>query len=164
MNTKRMRSRFHRSGNSSSRHQNGQVPLNRNHVFDSNGPDVRIRGTAQQLFEKYLQHGRDAVSSGDRISAESFFQYADHYSRILNLMNQANQARHRNQPIAPVEETTLDNTSEPVVAEERAADEAETENSKRQETITIEEEPKPVSRPGRRGRPARISVEISEKE
>ena len=40
-------------------HSGGGIPLNRNHVFDSNGPDLRIRGTAQQLFEKYLQLGRD---------------------------------------------------------------------------------------------------------
>jgi hypothetical protein len=65
------------------------VPLNRNHVFDSNGPDVRVRGTSQQLFEKYLQLGRDATGSGDRVMAESYFQHAEHYFRILNAMNQA---------------------------------------------------------------------------
>ena len=67
------------------------MPLNRNHVFDSNGPDLRIRGTAQQLFEKYLQLGRDATSSGDRVMAESYFQHAEHYFRILNAMTQAAQ-------------------------------------------------------------------------
>jgi hypothetical protein len=60
--------------------------MNRNHVFDSNGPDVRLRGTAQQLFEKYLQLGRDATSGGDRVMAESYFQHAEHYFRILNAM------------------------------------------------------------------------------
>ena len=65
--------------------------MNRNHVFDSNGPDLRIRGTAQQLFEKYLQLGRDATSSGDRVMAESYFQHAEHYFRILNAMAQAQQ-------------------------------------------------------------------------
>ena len=69
----------------------GSIPLNRNHVFDSNGPDVRIRGTAQQLSEKYLQLGRDATSSGDRVMAEAYFQHAEHYFRILNAMNQAAQ-------------------------------------------------------------------------
>lgn len=69
----------------------GGIPLNRNHVFDSNGPDVRIRGTAQQLSEKYLQLGRDATSSGDRVMAEAYFQHAEHYFRILNAMNQAAQ-------------------------------------------------------------------------
>ncbi len=91
---KRMRGRTHRSGGGgggSPRQYVGNVPLNRNHVFDSSGPDLRIRGTAQQLFEKYLQLGRDATGSGDRVMAESYFQYAEHYFRILNAINQASQ-------------------------------------------------------------------------
>jgi len=101
MNIKRMRGRNHRSGTGGGgggggviRHQGGGggvIPLNRNHVFDSSGPDVRIRGTAQQLFEKYLQLGRDATGSGDRVMAESYFQHAEHYFRILNAINQATQ-------------------------------------------------------------------------
>ena len=99
MNMKRMRGRGHRPGGGGGgggglRHHGGAgagggIPLNRNHVFDSNGPDLRIRGTAQQLFEKYLQLGRDATSGGDRVMAESYFQHAEHYFRILNAMNQA---------------------------------------------------------------------------
>ena len=93
---KRMRGRNHRTGGGGGggggpRHHSGGVPLNRNHVFDSNGPDLRIRGTAQQLFEKYLQLGRDATSGGDRVMAEGYFQHAEHYFRILNAMNQAAQ-------------------------------------------------------------------------
>ncbi|HET6607933.1 MAG TPA: DUF4167 domain-containing protein [Rhodopila sp.] len=103
MNMKRMRGRGHRqgggggggSGGGVRHHAGGGIPLNRNHVFDSNGPDVRIRGTSQQLFEKYLQLGRDATSSGDRVTAEAYFQHAEHYFRILNAMNQAAQ---QNQP------------------------------------------------------------------
>ncbi|QHI95667.1 DUF4167 domain-containing protein [Aristophania vespae] len=91
---KRMRSRHHRtgSGGGSSRNSNGQMPLNRNHVFESNGPDLRVRGTAQQLFEKYLQLGRDATGTGDRIQAEAYFQHAEHYFRTLNAMNLAAQS------------------------------------------------------------------------
>jgi hypothetical protein len=74
----------------------GNQPMNRNHVFDSSGPDMRLRGTAQQLFEKYLQLGRDATGSGDRVMAESYFQHAEHYFRILNAMAQAAQ---QNQPV-----------------------------------------------------------------
>jgi hypothetical protein len=108
MNMKRMRGRNHRSGGGSGggggggsggairHHAGGGVPLNRNHVFDSNGPEIRIRGTAQQLFEKYLQLGRDATSSGDRVMAEAFFQHAEHYFRILNAMNQAQQQGQSN--------------------------------------------------------------------
>ncbi len=94
MNIKRMRGRGHRGGGAGGggmRHHGGGIPLNRNHVFDSNGPDLRIRGTAQQLFEKYLQLGRDATSGGDRVMAESYFQHAEHYFRIMNAMNQVAQ-------------------------------------------------------------------------
>jgi hypothetical protein len=96
MNMKRMRGRGHRGGGGGGgsgirHHGGGGIPLNRNHVFDSNGPDLRIRGTAQQLFEKYLQLGRDATGAGDRVMAESYFQHAEHYFRILNAMNQAAQ-------------------------------------------------------------------------
>ena len=73
--------------------------MNRNHVFDSNGPDMRLRGTAQQLFEKYLQLGRDATGAGDRVTAEGYFQHAEHYFRILNAMSQAQsgQQQHHQQ-------------------------------------------------------------------
>ncbi len=101
MNIKRMRGRNNRGGSGGGgggggppRHQSGNVPLNRNHVFDSNGPDLRVRGTAQQLFEKYLQLGRDATSAGDRVMAEGYFQHAEHYFRVVNAINQAQQ----NQP------------------------------------------------------------------
>ncbi len=57
-----------------------------------------MRGTAQQLFEKYLQLGRDATSGGDRVMAESYFQHAEHYFRILNAMSQAHQPPSGPQP------------------------------------------------------------------
>lgn len=59
----------------------------KNQTFESTGPDVKIRGTAQQVHEKYLSLARDALSSGDRISAEGFFQYADHYYRLFSSAN-----------------------------------------------------------------------------
>ena len=52
--------------------------------FESNGPDVKIRGTAQQIQDKYLSLARDASSSGDWVSAEAYFQFAEHYHRIIN--------------------------------------------------------------------------------
>ena len=104
---KRMRGRNNRGGSGGGgggggggviRHQTGNVPLNRNHVFDSQGPDLRLRGTAQQLFERYLQLGRDATSGGDRVMAESYFQYAEHYFRILGAMQAAQQSQQGGQP------------------------------------------------------------------
>lgn len=57
---------------------------NKNKVFDSNGPDVRIRGTAYQIVEKYQALAKDAGSAGDRVLAENYLQYAEHYQRTIN--------------------------------------------------------------------------------
>lgn len=62
----------------------------RNQTYDSTGPDIRIRGNAHQVLEKYLAMARDASSQGDRIAAENFFQHAEHYYRVINNQNQAN--------------------------------------------------------------------------
>ena len=56
----------------------------RSQNYDSHGPDVRVRGNAMQVYEKYVNLARDASSSGDRIAAESYQQYAEHYFRIIN--------------------------------------------------------------------------------
>jgi Domain of unknown function (DUF4167) len=55
----------------------------REHAFDSSGPEGRVRGTAKQLFEKYIAFGHDSLSAGDWVTAESFFQHAEHYRRVL---------------------------------------------------------------------------------
>lgn len=54
-----------------------------NRVYESNGPDVKVRGTAQHVSEKYLQLARDAQSAGNIITAENYFQHAEHYLRII---------------------------------------------------------------------------------
>src|SRR5689334_5186453 len=70
---KRMRGR----GN----HRKSQNPLTR--VYESNGPDVKIRGTASHIAEKYIQLARDAQGSGDPIAAENYYQHAEHYFRLI---------------------------------------------------------------------------------
>ncbi len=71
---KRMRGR----GNN---HRKSQNPLTR--VYESNGPDVKIRGTASHIAEKYIQLARDAQSSGDPVAAENYYQHAEHYFRLI---------------------------------------------------------------------------------
>jgi hypothetical protein len=70
----------------------------RQQTFDSNGPDVRVRGNAYQVLEKYLALARDASAAGDRISAENFLQHAEHYYRLINVHNDGN---GRNRPGEP---------------------------------------------------------------
>ena len=62
---------------------NGGGGFNPNRAYDSNGPEVKIRGTANHVYEKYLQLARDANSSGDRVMAENYLQHAEHYYRIV---------------------------------------------------------------------------------
>ncbi len=57
-------------------------PSSKGQSIESNGPEMKVRGTAQQVHEKYLALARDAFSAGDRIAAEGYFQYAEHYHRI----------------------------------------------------------------------------------
>ena len=83
----------------------GPNPLTRS--YESNGPDVKIRGTAQHVAEKYLQLARDAQSSGDPVMAESYLQHAEHYFRIIAAAHQAQQQAqmgHMRPPGEQVEE------------------------------------------------------------
>ncbi len=58
--------------------------VNRMQVFDSNGPEVRIRGTAHQICDKYMALAKDALAAGNNVLAESYHQHAEHYQRIIN--------------------------------------------------------------------------------
>src|SRR4029450_7819140 len=62
-------------------HRKSQNPLTR--VYESNGPDVKIRGTASHIAEKYIQLARDAQGSGDPVAAENYYQHAEHYFRLI---------------------------------------------------------------------------------
>lgn len=55
----------------------------RNQTVDSSGPNVKVRGTASQVLEKYLALARDAYTSGDRVMSENYFQHAEHYYRVM---------------------------------------------------------------------------------
>ncbi len=77
----------HGASNRRSRNRGGnnrRGNQNKMQVFDSNGPDVRIRGTAHQVFEKYTALAKDAYGAGDLILAESYLQHAEHYQRLIN--------------------------------------------------------------------------------
>ena len=79
---KRMRGRNNNpSSSSSNTHRRGPNPLTRS--YDSNGPDIKVRGTAAHVAEKYVLLARDANSSGDPVLAESYLQHAEHYYRVI---------------------------------------------------------------------------------
>jgi hypothetical protein len=73
-------------------------------TFDSNGPNVKIRGNAYQVFERYVALAREAAASGDRIAAENLYQHAEHYFRVMN----ANGEGHSHGPPRPVTPADLE--------------------------------------------------------
>lgn len=98
-NHKRMRGRNRRGGG-------GHNPLTR--VYESNGPDVKIRGTAHHIAEKYLQLARDAQSSGDPVSAESYLQHAEHYFRLIAAAQQQMAQNNPNYQAQPIQRSDQD--------------------------------------------------------
>src|SRR5918996_1622810 len=106
-NNKRMRNRNQGSNRNDGRR--GQNPMTR--VFESNGPDIKIRGTASHVAEKYVQLARDARSSGDPVAAENYYQHAEHYFRL----------------IAAAQEQFRQNQPQPRTKNETAADDGEDE-------------------------------------
>src|SRR5712671_1643929 len=72
-------------GGGGGNHPNNRPRMpNRMQTFDSNGPNIKIRGNAYQVFERYVALAREAAASGDRIAAENLYQHAEHYFRVMN--------------------------------------------------------------------------------
>tara|TARA_B100001996_G_scaffold382994_1_gene376715 strand:- start:2870 stop:3319 length:450 start_codon:yes stop_codon:yes gene_type:complete len=83
----RPNSNYKRNRNRNQNRRNGNGSSNKLNNIDSSGPEIRVRGSAIQVNEKYLALGNDAFMSGDRIKAEAFFQHAEHYYRVFMLAN-----------------------------------------------------------------------------
>ena len=92
------RSRGRNDGNGP--HHNRPSMPHRIQTFDSNGPNVKIRGNAYQVFERYVALAREAAASGDRIAAENLYQHAEHYFRVMNANGVAN-AHGAPRPVTP---------------------------------------------------------------
>jgi hypothetical protein len=78
-------------GNNANRNRQQMPP--RGHSLDSNGPNVKIRGTPHQIFERYVALAREASTSGDRVAAENLYQHAEHYFRVMNAAHEGQQQR-----------------------------------------------------------------------
>src|SRR5579863_8785158 len=86
---KRSRGRNGGGGGLGPHHNNNRPRLpHRIQTFDSNGPSVKIRGNAYQVFERYVALAREAQASGDRVAAENLYQHAEHYFRLMNLQGE----------------------------------------------------------------------------
>jgi hypothetical protein len=169
-----------RGRNSGKRNQNS-----RNRNFESGGSESKVRGTAQQVLDKYLALARDASAAGDRIAAEGYFQHAEHYHRILNPeggqggnqndrkprhqegggRRDESQTKSDNQPQANEQAETTNQSVEPEVAAVEASPEPVIETP---ETPVAEPEAAAEvvqEKPKRRGRPRKAApVEATSKD
>lgn len=106
---RRPRGRHHGNGNggNSGGSAGGNRPRSaaslRHQSFESNCGDLRVRGNAWQVYEKYQALARDATSSGDRVTAENYLQHAEHYFRIIEAIDEATAAEQRvyGEPVSP---------------------------------------------------------------
>ena len=105
-------------------------------VFESNGPDIKIRGTASHVAEKYVQLARDARSSGDPVAAENYYQHAEHYFRLIAA---AQEQFRQNQP-----QPRVDNEMQP--AAEDGDDEGESFSHFGQEPGFVPQQQQPYVR------------------
>lgn len=159
------------------RHNNRrrQNPNNINRSLDSNGPEVKIRGTASQIYEKYQALARDATSAGDRIRGESLLQHAEHYYRLMRAMQLEQEKREEQKAERAAEQqrsAEQRQNERPAETESAEADvEAPSEDGaptateaaaggEEQKSGDAEEAPK--ARRTRRRRPARKPAEESE--
>ena len=119
-NAKRGRGRGRRSNGNPQPH----VP-NRNTSYESNGPEVKLRGNAQQLNEKYLALAHDAAAAGERITAEAYTQFADHYFRLHQAaVDPAEERRAQHAERQPRSDQSRSESPQPTI-EDGAAETAE---------------------------------------
>ena len=126
---------YKRNRNRNQNRRNGHGSSSKSTNIDSSGPDVRVRGSAIQVNEKYMALANDASMSGDRIKAESFFQYADHYYRVYMLANGGVDPRKTS-----VDENNTIGSNNLTETETRKDQKEEIELVEEKDSVSIEEE------------------------
>ena len=147
-----------------------QNPLSRN--FESNGPDVKIRGNAGHIAEKYSTLARDALSNGDTVMAENYYQHAEHYNRIVASAQSQQAARQeenqnangngRDNQVQPENNSGATENTE-VAGDTQNTDVAANANGSAVEEIS-EKPPKPVRQTSRRKPRAEAAAPVDEDE
>ncbi|AYM83952.1 DUF4167 domain-containing protein [Agrobacterium tumefaciens] len=147
-------------GNNNNFNRKGGNPLTR--TYDSSGPDVKIRGTAQHIAEKYAALARDAQSSGDRVIAENYLQHAEHYNRIIASAQAQMQERFQRDDrgeysAADGDDMDVNDGDEGVAAPQQQAEQVERAQQPERQERTERNEPRQErrERPDRRERQER---------
>lgn len=143
-----------RGGNGGKRHQ-----PSRNQAHDSNGPEGKVRGSAQQVHDKYLSLARDATAAGEHIAAEGFYQYAEHYYRIVNADGANNPGR--NQQPQGDQQTRDQKASGQDTANQEVSDQEQNDGQK-SEAVPVEVKDDAQPKPRRNSRKAQSDAAETE--
>jgi hypothetical protein len=117
-------------------HHNRPRPPHRIQTFDSNGPSVKIRGNAYQVFERYVAMAREAQTSGDRVAAENLYQHAEHYFRVMNAMGEG-QGQGQPRPTTPAD-------LEMAAGGDDGEGEGDTRENEEAQVQTVQPQPAPI--------------------
>ncbi len=130
----------------------------RSQNFDSNGPDVKVRGSAQQVVDKYLVLAREATTAGNPVMAEAYYQHAEHYFRVQSANNAANAAAANNGSSSHAGDQGGNGREQPAYEPDRPADGANGDNGAAEKVVeavpavapqpAIESAPEPAAESG----------------
>jgi hypothetical protein len=130
--------------NGSRPYQQPQRTPQRNHFFDSNGPNIKIRGSAHQIFERYVALAGEVAIGGDRVAAENFYQHAEHYLRVVNASREGNQ-QGTPRPTTPADvEMNPSDTALREVTVDHSEPQWDGDNSKASRTLAPHAAPSPA--------------------
>lgn len=118
------------------RNNNRNNNNNHNRAMDSNGPEVKVRGTASTIYEKYTTLARDAQSSGNRVKAENLRQHAEHYLRVLNIQEAAKRAAQEERDAARAARGETDESE----SEDKKPRKQQSRRNNRDKTEAVKEE------------------------
>ena len=131
----------------------GKRPNSSRHVFESNGPDTKVRGTPQQILDKYLTLARDAQTSGDRVLAESYLQFAEHYFRVMNADGNAAVQQNQSRFSSDRESQPEGEADTQDAADDGAGDDASAAPGNEDAAVDAGGETEPAAKEGGRSRP-----------
>ena len=133
-----------RPRNNQGRNPNQNRKPNPNRALESNGPGIKVRGAASTIFDKYTQLAHDAITSGDRIGAEYYYQYAEHYGRLVQAQVRERAKREEEQRAQREARQAEYDARKAARQAERNAETSSADPQAEPDPVTSEEPPKPA--------------------
>jgi len=150
-----------RPRNNQGRNSNQNRKPNPNRALESNGPGIKIRGAASTIFDKYTQLAHDATTSGDRVSAEYYYQYAEHYGRLVQTQVREREKREEEQKLQREARQAEYDARKAARQAERNAEASEAALKDEPKAVTSEQNQGDIAKPVRTIKPRRTRKTVA---